>query len=75
MNYYELYPSYQDLFTEDVLLSTENREQIFTRSHLVIAGNATTYVRDVGPRSITGWSTIVPTQNMIDSYECIDGKK
>lgn len=75
LNYYELYPSYQDLFTEDILLSTENREQIFTRSHLVIAGNATTYVRDVGPRSITGWSTIVPTQNMIDSYECIDGKK
>jgi len=26
-----------------------------------------------GPRSVGGWSTIVPTQNMVDSYECTDG--
>lgn len=74
-NTYELYPSYKNLFTEDVVLSSSNKEQIFTRCHLVLAGNATSYVRDAGPRCIGGWSTMVPTQNLVDSYECTDGKK
>mgnify|MGYP004448347289 FL=1 len=70
---YELYPSYGELFTESAVLSPANKEQIFTRCHLILAGNSTTFVRDAGCRGIGGWSTIVPTQNMIDSYECIDG--
>lgn len=71
---FELYPSYGELFTEDAVLSANNKEQIFTRSHLILAGNTTPYVRDAGCRSIGGWSTIVPTQNLVDSYECIDGQ-
>lgn len=72
---YELYSSYGDLFTEKVLLSPTNKEQIFTRCHLILAGNSTPYVRDAGPRSIGGWSTMVPTQNLVDSYQCTDGKR
>ncbi|MGL4853292.1 MAG: RagB/SusD family nutrient uptake outer membrane protein [Phocaeicola sp.] len=71
---YELYDSYQELFTEDAVLSNSNKEQIFSKSHLRIAGSSTEFFMYAGPRSIGGWSTIVPTQNLIDSYECVDGK-
>jgi hypothetical protein len=70
---YALYPSYGQLFSENGVLSSSNKEQIFTKSHLILANNTTNYVLIAGPRSVGGWSTIVPTQNMVDSYECTDG--
>ncbi|MCG6190485.1 RagB/SusD family nutrient uptake outer membrane protein [Maribellus maritimus] len=70
---YSLMPSYETLFTEDVIESTENTEQIFSQGHLVEAGTQTQYVRYTASRALGGWSTIVPTQNMIDSYLCVDG--
>lgn len=70
---YELYPSYGKLFTEDAILNPSNKEQIFAKSHLILANNATSYVLHAGPRATGGWSTIVPTQNMVDSYKCTDG--
>lgn len=71
---YSLMPSYATLFTETVINSTGNTEQIFTQGHLVTANNATAFVQYAGSRAASGWSTIVPTQNMIDSYLCTDGK-
>jgi hypothetical protein len=71
---YALYPSYAKLFTEDVMLSSTNKEQILTRCHLVLANTQTSFVLHAGPRATGGWSTIVPTQNMVDSYECLDGQ-
>lgn len=71
---YSLLPSYANLFTETILNSSTNTEQIFTQMHLVTAKNATLWPRFVSPRSVTGgFATIVPTQNMLDSYLCIDG--
>ena len=70
---YSLVPKYETLFTETVLNSTSNTEQIFTQCHLYTAGNATSFPLFAGSRAASGYSTIVPTQNMIDSYQCTDG--
>lgn len=72
---YSLMPSYATLFTEAVLNSTANTEQIFTQGHLVTANNATAFPQYTSARSVAGgFTTIVPTQNMLDSYLCTDGK-
>lgn len=71
---YNLMPSYATLFTEAVVNNTSNTEQIFTQGHLVTAKNATAFVQWAGSRSAGGYSTIVPTQNLVDSYLCTDGK-
>lgn len=71
---YSLMPKYETLFTEAVINNPANTEQIFTQGHLVAANNQTSFVQFAGSRAAGGWSTIVPTQNMIDSYFCKDGK-
>lgn len=71
---YSLMPSYATLFTETVINSTSNTEQIFSQGHLVTAKNQTAFDQWAGSRSAGGYSTIVPTQNMLDSYLCTDGK-
>ncbi len=72
---YSLMPKYSTLFTEAVLNSTANTEQIFTNMHLYSAGNATAFPQVTSARSVAGgYTTVVPTQNMIDSYQCTDGK-
>jgi len=71
---YSLMPKYETLFTETVINSSSNTEQIFTQGHLVTANNPTAFVQYAGTRAAGGWSTIVPTQNMLDSYRCIDDK-
>ncbi|NEW81067.1 MAG: RagB/SusD family nutrient uptake outer membrane protein [Mariniphaga sp.] len=72
---YSIMPSYAALFTEAVLNSTLNTEQIFTQGHLVTANNATLFPLFISARSIAGgYTVIVPTQNMLDSYLCTDGK-
>lgn len=71
---FSLLPGYSTLFTETIINSTTNTEQIFTQGHLFAANNATAFVQFAGSRASGGWSTIVPTQNMLDSYLCIDGK-
>ncbi|WP_372933043.1 RagB/SusD family nutrient uptake outer membrane protein [Mariniphaga sediminis] len=71
---YSLMPSYGTLFTEAVLNNPANTEQILTQGHLLTAGNATSFPQFAGSRSMnTGWVTIVPTQNLVDSYHCTDG--
>lgn len=71
---YSLMPSYATLFNASVINSPANTEQILTQGHLVTAGNAHAFLRFAGPRSASCWSTIVPTQNMVDSYLCTDGQ-
>jgi hypothetical protein len=71
---YSLMPAYATLFTETVLNNTANTEQIFTQGHLVTANNATPFAQYTSARSVSGgYTTIVPTQNMLDSYLCTDG--
>lgn len=70
---YSLMPSYSTLFSEAVVNSTSNTEQIFTKGHLYLAGNHTAFVQHAGSRAKSGYSVVVPTQNMIDSYQCTDG--
>lgn len=71
---YSLMPSYAALFTEAVLNNPSNTEQIFTQGHLLTANNATPFPQYTSARSVSGgFTTIVPTQNMLDSYLCTDG--
>ncbi len=71
---YSLMPKYETLFTEAILNSAGNTEQILTQGHLVTANNATTFAQFTSARSVAGgYTTIVPTQNMMDSYLCTDG--
>jgi starch-binding outer membrane protein, SusD/RagB family len=71
---YSLMSSYETLFTESVINSSNNTEQILTQGHLITANNSTPFLRYAGSRASGGWATIVPTQNMVDSYHCTDGK-
>lgn len=72
---YAIMPKYSTLFTETVLNSAGNTEQILTNMHLYTAGNATAFPQVTSPRSVAGgFTTVVPTQNMLDSYHCTDGK-
>ena len=72
---YSLMPNYSTLFTEAVLNSSANKEQILTNMHLFSANNATNFPQYTSARSVSGgFTTIVPTQNMLDSYHCTDGK-
>ena len=71
---FSIMPSYAALFTETILNSASNTEQIFTQNHLVTANNATSFPQFTSARSVSGgYTTIVPTQNMLDSYLCTDG--
>lgn len=70
---YSLMPSYETLFNKEVIYSAGNTEQIFSRGHLVAAGTEHRFMQYTGQRTL-GWVTIVPTQNMLDSYQCTDGK-
>ena len=71
---YSLMPKYSTLFTEAILNSAANTEQILTNCHLYAAGNATSFPQFTSARSVSGgYTTIVPTQNMLDSYQCTDG--
>lgn len=71
---YSLMPKYETLFTETVINATSNTEQIFTQNHLYTAGTHTAFAIHAGSRAAGGYSTVVPTQNMLDSYHCTDGK-
>jgi len=71
---YSLYPTYEDLFSEAVMRSSSNKELIFAADYDLAAGITSGYLRFVASRMMGGYCTIVPTEAMIDSYECIDGK-
>ncbi len=70
LNKYSLYPNYDKLFTYD---AQNNSEEIFT-----IQFSRTNQMTHETPihtrgRMAGGYVTKIPTQALIDSYECIDG--
>lgn len=67
---YALHPSYEDLFG----LSGENSTEIIFSMPFKDGFHTTQFPRSQGSRTQNGYSTNVPTQSMIDSYEAIDGK-
>jgi hypothetical protein len=69
MKVYTLHGDYGQLFT----YAGENSNEIMlTMPHLV--GFVSTGIpRQQGPRNANGYSQLVPSQFIVDSYECIDG--
>lgn len=70
LNVYELYNDYAKLFQ----LSGENsKEAIFSLPYL--RGTTTSAIPQyIGIRATQGWSIYVPSQNLVNYYECTDGK-
>jgi starch-binding outer membrane protein, SusD/RagB family len=74
-NGHQLYPDYGGLF-----ISPYNEEEIFVRSYWSgnidldegLRSNLDTYFNSP---SNSGWTTLCPTQDMVESYETLDGKK
>lgn len=71
---YSIMPSYETLFNKEVINDPGNTEEILSIGALVEANNAHWFTQYCGTRLLGGWSTIVPTQNMLDSYLCTDGE-
>ncbi len=67
---YQLHPNYKELFQ----LGGKNSSEIMLR-YPSAQGFKTTSFPDVqGSRNLAGSSVTAPTQSLVDSYECIDGK-
>lgn len=74
MNLYSLYPNYEELFSPH---NENNQEVIFDHQYME---NAKDY--DLGswidqyfaPQMMGGWEAISPTKDLVDLYECTDGK-
>lgn len=69
LGYYQLHPNYAQLFTYD---GESSKEIIFAMQYLK-GVNVHIILRQLGSRLAAGVSNEVPTQAMIDSYECLDG--
>lgn len=70
LGFYELHPKYEELFNYD---GEYSKEIIFSLQYLkgvIVHGNSNFLASRLGK----GVSNEVPTQSMVDSYECIDGK-
>lgn len=65
---YQLYPSYQQLF-----LTPNNSEVIFNRLASQQGDSFQNLERWNGPNGYGGWGGNVPTQNLVDDYETMDG--
>lgn len=65
---YKLYPSYQQLF-----LTPNNSEVIFNRLASQQGDGFQNLERWNGPNGYGGWGGNVPTQNLVDDYETMDG--
>lgn len=69
LGHYELHPDYAQLFTYD---GETSKERIFSMQYLR-GVNVHIILRQFGSRLSAGVSNEVPTQSMVDSYECLDG--
>ncbi len=70
LNAYQLYPSYEKMFTYEGI---GNQEVIFDIQVVKDVGQGEFFTKNYGPNSVGGWSSSCPLQSMVDSYECIDG--
>ena len=68
---YSIYPDYRDLFTH----AGENSGESILSMPFLLAIQTTQMARYLGTRSAPGFSVIVPTQNIVDMYQCTDGKR
>lgn len=66
---YKLYPNYQQLF-----LTANNPEIIFNRIETQQGDSYLNLERWNGPNGYGGWGGNVPTQNLVDTYETMDGQ-
>lgn len=72
---YELYPSYADLFYSQGLFDPGNKEVILKVEYSSLLNRYHTLPRVLqGRNPVGGYSSFVPTQYLVDSYMCIDGK-
>lgn len=72
---YQLYPKYGDLFVSTGLGDANNKEILFKKEYSSILSLYNTLPRVLQGRMPTGgYSSFVPSQQLIDSYHCIDGK-
>lgn len=71
---YELYPKYGELFVSKGLRDPANKELIFVDDFSPEIPTFTELTLHNSSRNTGGWSTSVPTQNLVDSYHCIDDK-
>lgn len=69
MEVYSLHPDYAELFT----YAGERSQEVILDMPFLIGFLDTPIPREQGPRNTSCWSRFVPSQVMIDSYECIDG--
>lgn len=65
---YQLYPNYQQLF-----LTPNNAEIIFNRIEAQQGDSYLDLERWNGPNGYGGWGGNLPTQNLVDAYEMMDG--
>ncbi len=66
---YKLYPNYQQLF-----LTANNAEIIFNRLGTQQGDSFLDLERWNGPNGYGGWGGNLPTQNLVDAYETMDGR-
>ena len=66
---YQLYPNYQQLF-----LTANNPEIILNRIEAQQGDSFLNLERWNGPNGYGGWGGNLPTQNLVDAYETMDGQ-
>lgn len=74
LDIYDLYPNYGNLFLPDY---ENNEEVIFDRQYMENAKDkslGSDIDQYFAPQMMGGWEAISPTKDLIDTYECIDGK-
>lgn len=70
MGEYALHPDYAELFT----YAGEGSEEVLFDMPFLDGFIWTNLPRQQGSRNANGYSQLVPSQFIVDSYECIDGK-
>lgn len=68
---YEIYPNYENLFKHE----GEGSHESILHIPFLIGVAASGTPREIGPRTGSGYSIIVPTQTLVDMYQCTDGKR
>ena len=69
MEVYSLYPDYAALFT----YAGQRSEEVILDMPFLVGFEDTSVPLVQGPRNTSCYSQLVPSQRLIDSYECIDG--
>lgn len=70
---YSIYPSFEDLFRPQFVNASDNKEVILDVQYLVNNNKAWELIL-LSPKSEGGWSSIVPTQSLVDEFETQNGQ-